>query len=191
MSKVVRYKGKFSKQKVIDKRLKAITAMCKAKKLTENQKNINNVSIGKRIVEIDELGKNLTCDACQKDILLKNIIGETRLGLNSIFSIKCHNCSSLTNVRTGKKHTSKNGVSCSDINTKVVLGALHAGVGCTCLNKILACLNVPTISTKLFKKYEREVGPAIEEAAKNSCKRAAEEERALVIENVEELCEQL
>ncbi|KAK0077236.1 hypothetical protein PV326_010189 [Microctonus aethiopoides] len=112
------------------------------------------------------------------DILLKNIIGETRLGLNSVFSIKCHNCSSLTNVRTGKNHTSKN-------------GALHAGVGCTCLNKILACSNFPTISTKLFKKYEREVEPAIEEAAKESCKRAAEEERGLVIENVEELCKQL
>ena len=59
------------------------------------------------------------------------------------------------------------------------------------MNKILACLNIPQISDTLFKRYEREVGPAIEKAAKESCKRAAEEERKLIIENIEKLCDEL
>jgi len=47
------------------------------------------------------------------------------------------------------------------------------------------------MSNDTFKKYEREVGASIEEAAKKSCKRAAEEERCLVINNVEQLCKEL
>lgn len=55
----------------------------------------------------------------------------------------------------------------------------------------MACANIPTISPQLFKRHEREVGPAIEEAAKESCKRAAKEERQLVNENIDKLCELL
>lgn len=73
----------------------------------------------------------------------------------------------------------------------MIVGAVHAGMGCTSLNKLLACLNIPTISMNLFKRYEREVGPAIEECAKYSCKRAAAEERQLVMDNIETLCAQL
>lgn len=73
----------------------------------------------------------------------------------------------------------------------LLLGTLHAGMGCTALNKLLACLNVPTISSTLYKRYEREIGPALEASAKESCKRAAAEERQLVIDNIEELCEEL
>lgn len=71
------------------------------------------------------------------------------------------------------------------------IGTLHSGLGCTALNKLLTCLNVPSISPSLYKRYEREVGPAIEAAAKESCKRAAKEERQLVIENIEKLCKEL
>ena len=73
----------------------------------------------------------------------------------------------------------------------VILGTYHAGVGCTELNKILACLDIHNISPTLFRKYEQEVGPAIEKAAKRSCRSAAEEERKLVIEKMEELCTEL
>lgn len=52
-------------------------------------------------------------------------------------------------------------------------------------------MNSPAISSNLYKRYEREIGPAIEEAAKESCKRAATLERQLVIEKVKELREQL
>lgn len=72
-----------------------------------------------------------------------------------------------------------------------ITGAITSGTGVTALNNILACLNVPVINPRIFKKYEREIGPAIEKAAKHSCMQAAKEERKLVIEKVEELCKQL
>jgi len=48
-------------------------------------------------------------------------------------------------------------------------------------------MNIPSMSNKMYKKYEKEVGQSIEEAAKESCRRAAEEERLLVLENTEKL----
>jgi len=68
---------------------------------------------------------------------------------------------------------------------------VHAGIGSTALNKILACLNISTIDEALFKRYEREVGPGIEKSAKKNCQRAAQEERRLVIKNIDKLCQDL
>ena len=73
----------------------------------------------------------------------------------------------------------------------VILGTYHAGVACTELNKILACLDIHNVSPTLLRKYEQEVGSAIEKAAKRSCISAAEEERKLVIGKMEELCTEL
>lgn len=78
--------------------------MAEAKKQKKSPKQI-----GTRIVDVDELMDNLICCFCQKDLILKNILKETKLGLSSIFSIKCENCSTLTNVKTSKKHITKDG----------------------------------------------------------------------------------
>ncbi|XP_074109350.1 uncharacterized protein LOC141534112, partial [Cotesia typhae] len=130
------------------------------------------------------------CVKCFEVLCLDNIVHEQNLGLNSILKVKCTKCDIITIVPTSKTHrTGDNKSNHSDINTGIVLGAVHAGYGCTGLNKILACANIPTISPQLFKRYEREVGPAIEEAAKESCKRAAKEEQQLVNENIDKLCE--
>lgn len=59
------------------------------------------------------------------------------------------------------------------------------------MNKMLASHNVPVINQATYQRYEREVGPAIESAAKESCNRAALEERNLVISKIDELCERL
>lgn len=72
-----------------------------------------------------------------------------------------------------------------------VLGVIHSGMGCAMFNKLLSCLNLPRFNEALFKRYEREVGPVLEKVAKESCKRAAEEERQLVIEKIEDLCKKL
>lgn len=73
-------------------------------------------------------------------------------------------------------------------------GVVHSGMGETAVNKLLSCLNVPSISPHLYKRYEREIGPALEAVAKHSCKRAAREERRYrerVIENLNKLCRKL
>ena len=68
----------------------------------------------------------------------------------------------------------------------ILLGTLHTGNGYTTINKLFATLNIPNMAFKTFKKNEREVGP-VEIVAKKSCNEAAEKERALVIENKENL----
>ncbi|XP_043279225.1 uncharacterized protein [Venturia canescens] len=94
-------------------------------------------------------------------------------------------------VPTGRFHITKNNERHSDITTGIVFGAVHAGIGCSTLNKLLACADIPTITDSLFKRYEREMGPMIEEAAKESCKRAAAEERELVLEKMVQLAQEL
>ncbi|XP_063979299.1 uncharacterized protein LOC135163636 [Diachasmimorpha longicaudata] len=106
---------------------------------------------------------------------------EKRMGLNSIFTIECKKCDKVTIVPTGKIHNTDNSHQHADVNTKAVLGTLHAGMGCPALNNLLACMNVPTISTDLSKRYEREIGPALEQCTKESCRSAAEEEKQLEI----------
>lgn len=53
------------------------------------------------------------------------------------------------------------------------------------------CLDMPVMGEEAYKPYEREIGPLIEKAAKESCQRAAAEERRLVIEHVDKLREKL
>lgn len=43
----------------------------------------------------------------------------------------------------------------------------------------------------MYKRYERLVGNALEDAAVDSCKLAAAEERRLVIEKIDECCKKL
>lgn len=62
---------------------------------------------------------------------------------------------------------------------------MQSGVGLTGTNRILACLNVKPLTTTLFQRYQAKVGAAVEKCAKDSCKRAAQEERRLVIEEMD------
>lgn len=73
----------------------------------------------------------------------------------------------------------------------ILTGTIHSGQGFTSLQKLFSCMDIPMMTEKVYKKYEKEVGYAIEEAAQESCRRAAQEERSLVIENAEKLCDLL
>ncbi|XP_043285679.1 uncharacterized protein [Venturia canescens] len=115
----------------------------------------------------------------------------SRMGLHCILNIPCKECSTMTQVHTGKMHGKRENKNRADVNTKAVLGAVHSGIGETALNKLLACLNVPPISANLYKRYERKIGPAIKAAAKDSCRKAAEEKKQLVIANVDKLCQEM
>ncbi|KAK0180580.1 hypothetical protein PV327_002947 [Microctonus hyperodae] len=194
MSDHIRYKGRFIKKKVLDKKIKIKNALQKKRKGNDLSTNSSepNLYEGNRVVNLKFLGEKLKCVKCFEVLCLNNIVHEQHLGLNSILKVKCEKCDTLSIVPTSKTHsTAGNKSKHCDINTGVVLGAVHAGYGCSGLNKILACANIPTISPQLFKRYEREVGPAIEKAAKESCKRAAKEERQLVNENIDKLCDLL
>ena len=102
---------------------------------------------------------------------LVNIMEEKQSGLRSIFSIKCSFCGHLNEVKSSAEHRAgSRGPLVSDINTKVVLGSLHAGMGYTHLNNLLSTMNVPTMNHNLCKRREREVGNALEKVATDSCK---------------------
>ena len=61
---------------------------------------------------------------------LVNIMEEKQSGLRSIFSIKCSFCGHLNEVKSSAEHRAgSRGPLVSDINTRVVLGSLHAGMG--------------------------------------------------------------
>ena len=44
--------------------------------------------IGRRIVHVDTLGKELVCKKCSGTLSLRNIVDEVRLGLASLFIVK-------------------------------------------------------------------------------------------------------
>ena len=101
---------------------------------------------------------------------MENIVYEEMKGLSTVFHIKCKTCGQLNTVNTSEQHrTGKRGPMASDINTRVVLGSLHAGIGQTQLNNFLSVLNIPSIKSVLFKRREREIGNATEMVAKGSC----------------------
>ena len=54
---------------------------------------------------------------------------------------------------------------------------LHAGIGPTHRNAMLASINIPVIGESTLKAREREIGPAIEEVAKLSCRASMQKEK--------------
>ena len=73
----------------------------------------------------------------------------------------------------------------------MIQGAFDAGVGQTELNKILTCLDIPTVNLKLYSKYEKEVGPIIEKAARQSCRNIENEERKEVMKKIQQVRNEL
>lgn len=66
-------------------------------------------------------------------------------------------------------------------------GTIYAGMGCTHLNKLLSSLNIPRINSDLYKKYESDVGAAIEIFANETCKESVALERKLTVDNLEKI----
>ena len=100
----------------------------------------------------------------------------------SSFVIKCHLCGTLNTVNTSKQHkTGQRGPKAFDVNSRLALGALNAGIGQTHVNSLLSCLNIPSVNHVTFKAREREVGKAVESVAKASCMESCIEERKIAI----------
>ena len=69
-----------------------------------------------------------------------------------------------------------------DVNTRLALGALNAGIGHTHVNSLLSCLDIPTVNHVTFKTREREVGRAVELVANESCVVSCCKEREMAME---------
>lgn len=84
---------------------------------------LKKVVEGSRVIDVGFLQEQLRCFKCKKPSLLRNIQGESRRGLASIFKVRCENCSHISSVNTYLQYKNPaSGKSVSQINTKAVLG---------------------------------------------------------------------
>ena len=107
------------------------------------------------------------------------MIGEIRHGLASTFAIICPFCGKNNEVKT----SGQRGPPAFNINTRVALGCLRAGIGQTHINNVLSTLNAQTLNCVTFKLREREVGKAVEGIAKSSCQDFLNMERKEALHN--------
>ena len=70
-----------------------------------------------------------------------------------------------------------------DVNTRIALGYLHAGIGQTHINNVLSTVNTPTLNSSTFKQREREVGRVVEDITKTSCQESLKVDKAEAINN--------
>jgi len=77
---------------------------------------------GRRIIHVKTLGVQMFCRKCQSVLSLTNIVDEKRIGLASIFLVKCNICCSVTGVNTDKQHEVLDQNIHFDSNTKFALG---------------------------------------------------------------------
>ncbi|OXU32239.1 hypothetical protein TSAR_008060 [Trichomalopsis sarcophagae] len=145
------------KEKKITERKKAVLTILTAKIPAHNPLVEVKLS-GTRFVNLKSFAKNLN---------------EIKSELKSIFLIPC-NCEELNRVSTSICNKVKGNDS-----------AVHSGSSYAGLQKLLACMDVPIISWKTYKKYETKVGQCIE--SKESCRRSIEEEKKLVLGSTEKI----
>ncbi|KAK0174950.1 hypothetical protein PV327_008738 [Microctonus hyperodae] len=200
--KIYMYKEKHVSEKVYYHRLK-----CK-----ENAKNLNkrnNVNTlasnlnsnvnenqlivlhGRRLIDIEYMGKQMFCRKCKEILALEDIVHEKRVMLASMFDVKCRECGALTTVCSDKQHQvlsiKDRKVQHFDVNTSIVFGTLNTGLGNSHLNKILSSVDVPNCNAASFRNHEKEVGSATWKLTDESCKNAIALERQLTIENIEKI----
>lgn len=121
-----------------------------------------------------------------------NCLRETVSGLGNFLYVTWSNsdCGEINVCHTSKTHRSsdkRRGRPIFDVNTKLAAGMLHAGIGPSHVNALLTSINKPPVSQSTFKAREREVGPAIKEAAKASCEEAMEVEKECWRKETEEV----
>lgn len=97
-----------------------------------------------------------------------------------ILHVKCRHCDNINTLRPGESHrTGKRGPEALDVNSRSALGALHTGIGHTHYSGLLSTLGLPSLTSRNYKKREREAGVAIESVAKRSCSWYTEKEKEL------------
>ena len=154
----------------------------------KRQEGKPSIQVGWRYVHVDHLKQSMFCEYCKKPLSLQNICKETKVGVASNLSIVCQSCLTENSVSTSKTCQLPNSKKKhNEINSLMVLGAIHAGIGCTQLNKFLSTIGAPTMDFNLFKRQERIIGPIIELVAKESCIEATMQERQATIESLDEL----
>ncbi|CAG2238603.1 unnamed protein product [Mytilus edulis] len=124
------------------------------------------------VVELDYIVQQLKqCSKCDEPLHLQNSLGVKPYGVAGILYVQCTECGDVARIRLGKTHhanKNKRGVGRFDVNTKLAAGMIHAGIGETQLNNLLAAMNVHYPHHKSLKSRENEVGDIMEYQANAS-----------------------
>lgn len=78
--------------------------------------------VGRRIVELSELAKQMYCKDCGCVLDLNLTEGETRVGLASVLIVHCRPCGSKNEVHTCSKKDLSEGRPVYNININIVVG---------------------------------------------------------------------
>ena len=107
---------------------------------------------GRRVVDVDILAKNLSCEVCGLSLSLTNITDEQRHGLGSYFHIRCE-CKHMNKIPTGTNHQSKlKGPPVFDVNTKAIAAMIHAGLGPSHIAETFSVINISPPTARTLKK---------------------------------------
>lgn len=92
-----------AKKGVVARRLKIIERNGKKtdEKAVEKPRTILR---GMRLIDPNEVDKNMICSKCNKQLAFNNIIDERTMGFHYIWTLKCDNCPTITKVHSGKCH---------------------------------------------------------------------------------------
>lgn len=120
------------------------------------------------------------CNQCGEGPLSLDEISKppVRVGLGVVLHLKCRNCRKDSVIKPNHSHrTGRRGPEAVTLNTRAALAMIHTGQGHSHLNGDLSVLGVGSLSSRTYKKREREVGLAVESVCKKSCTRSQEAEK--------------
>ncbi|KAK3916419.1 Cysteine--tRNA ligase [Frankliniella fusca] len=141
------------------------------------------VAVGRRVVELDTLAKELWCSDCNIPLSLRNLEKEQQMGLASIMTVRCGECLAEYAVHTSKKVPNLNGgKDLYSSNCKAALGCIDSGMGPEILKKFLSTLNIPVLHTHTYQRAHDFISEFVVKAADESCKEAIEKEKRLALE---------
>lgn len=124
MSNIVRHKGRFTKQKVVnalERRSENIKKHLEKKKLPICD-GVPDVK-GNRIINVNHMAKQMVCSGCKEALLLQNIESETINAFGSVFYVRCEKCLLINPVKSGEEYQNPStNRSLFVTNTKSVLG---------------------------------------------------------------------
>ncbi|XP_024942732.1 uncharacterized protein LOC112494632 [Cephus cinctus] len=105
---------------------------------------------GRRIIDVDLWAQNDRCKKCGQILSLANIIEENRHGLASLLIIHCQECLLENSITTDKTFTAPDGKTMYDVNARIALGLIDAGMDWRHLNKLLGVLDMPPFNNHLL-----------------------------------------
>ncbi|XP_015112733.1 uncharacterized protein LOC107038249 isoform X2 [Diachasma alloeum] len=120
---------------------------------------------GRRIMDMGYVTEQMSCNSCRSLLCFSRIEAETKIGLASIFKIRCDECSEVKSVYTSRNFPRDNDRS-YEVNCKAVTCSVASGINHRQLMKLLADINVPFPSEASLRAAEkRKRGEATAEEA--------------------------